>query len=105
LTPKILSLLGMARRAGKISSGESQVEAFLKKQKGSLLIIAEDSPGSITKYTQWADDLHIPVMICSTKQELGTAVGLSPRALILIMDDGFAKAIIRLGDTPENERV
>lgn len=69
------------------------------------MIIAEDSPGSITKYTQWADDLHIPVMICSTKQELGTAVGLSPRALILIMDDGFAKAIIRLGDTPENERV
>lgn len=100
MTPKILSLLGMARRAGKISSGESQVEAYMKKQKGFLLLIAADSPGAVNKYQKWAEDNHIPVLIAGTKQELGAAIGLSPRALILVMDHGFAQAIIKSGTIP-----
>lgn len=100
MTPKTLSLLGMARRAGKISSGESQVEAYMKKQKGFLLLIADDSPGAVSKYRQWAEDNQIPVLIGGTKQELGTAIGLSPRALILVMDQGFAQAIIKSGNNP-----
>lgn len=95
MTPKEISLLGMARRAGKISSGESQVEAYLKKKKGYLLLIAEDSPGANTKFSQWAKDINIPVLVGGSKQELGLAVGLSPRAVILVMDRGFAKAIAK----------
>lgn len=34
---RIYSLLGIARRAGKITSGESQVEAMLKKAKAICL--------------------------------------------------------------------
>jgi ribosomal protein L7Ae-like RNA K-turn-binding protein len=83
----------MARRAGKVSSGESQVEAFLKKQKGYLAIIAEDSPHAQSKFSQWAKDVNIPVLIEGTKEELGLAIGMSPRAIILIMDRGFAEAI------------
>jgi LSU ribosomal protein L7AE len=85
----------MARRAGKIVSGESQVEALLKKNKGQLLILAEDAPGVKRKYEQWAGDLKIPIIIFGTKQELGIALGLSPRSVILVMDDGFAKAILK----------
>lgn len=92
---KILSYIGMARRAGKIVSGESQVEAMLKKNKGQLLILAEDAPGVQRKYEQWAGDLKIPIIIIGTKQELGIALGLSPRSVILVMDDGFAKAILK----------
>jgi len=95
LTPKIKSLLGMARRAGKVSSGDSQVEAYLKKQKGYLLMIAEDSPGAHSKFYQWAKDINIPVVTTGNKQELGLAVGLSPRSVVLIMDRGFAEAIIK----------
>jgi ribosomal protein L7Ae-like RNA K-turn-binding protein len=85
----------MARRAGKIVSGESQVEAILKKNKGQLLILAEDAPSVQKKYRQWAGDLKIPIIIFGTKQELGIALGLSPRSVILVMDDGFAKAILK----------
>lgn len=92
---RIYSLLGIARRAGKITSGESQVEAMLKKGKGSLLILAEDAPGTHKKYSKWAEDLGLPVLIAGTKAELGIAIGLSPRSTILIMDDGFAKAILK----------
>jgi ribosomal protein L7Ae-like RNA K-turn-binding protein len=88
--------LGLARRAGKITSGESQVEAMLKKGKGRLLILAEDAPGTHKKYAQWAEDLKLPVLITGTKLDLGIAIGLSPRSTVLIMDDGFAKAILKV---------
>jgi ribosomal protein L7Ae-like RNA K-turn-binding protein len=95
LTPKISALLGIARRAGQIASGESQVEALLKKKKGYLLLIAKDSPGAINKFSRWAKDINIPVLIEENKQELGLALGLSPRSTILIMDKGFAQAILK----------
>ncbi|NLI93288.1 MAG: L7Ae/L30e/S12e/Gadd45 family protein [Peptococcaceae bacterium] len=95
MTPRVKSLLGIARRAGKICSGESQVEAFLKKEKGYLLLIAEDSPGAVSKYKQWASDVNIPVLVEGTKEELGLAIGLSPRAIVLVMDRGFADAMIK----------
>ena len=93
---RILSLLGMARRAGKISSGEAQVEAMLKKGKGYLLILAEDAPGAQKKYGTWAEDLDLPVLIMGSKQELGLSIGLSPRSVLLVMDEGFAKAILKV---------
>ncbi|MDD2234033.1 MAG: L7Ae/L30e/S12e/Gadd45 family ribosomal protein [Desulfitobacteriaceae bacterium] len=92
---KILSYLGMARRAGKIVSGEFQVETMLKKNKGQLLILACDAPSGQRKYEKWAGDHNIPVIIIGTKQELGIALGLSPRSVILVMDEGFAKAILK----------
>lgn len=93
---RIYSLLGIARRAGKITSGESQVEAMLKKHKGDLLVLAEDAPGTHKKYTQWAEDLKIPVLIAGKKLELGKAIGLSQRSTVLVMDAGFAKAILKV---------
>jgi len=92
---RVQSLLGIARRAGRVCSGEAQIEAMLKKSKGRLLIVAEDSPGTVKKYTHWAADLGLTLIVMGSKQELGLAIGLSPRAAILIMDEGFAKAILK----------
>jgi len=92
---RIQSLLGIARRAGKVCSGEAQIEAMLKKGKGKLLIVAEDSPNTHKKYANWAQDLRLPLMVTGTKQELGLTIGLSPRSAILVMDEGFARAILK----------
>lgn len=94
MNERICTLLGFARRAAKVVSGDSQVEAILKKGKGYLLILAEDAPGISKKYDKWAEDLKIPVMVTGTKLELGMAMGLSPRGAVLITDQGFAKAIL-----------
>ncbi|MDA8227788.1 MAG: ribosomal L7Ae/L30e/S12e/Gadd45 family protein [Desulfitobacterium hafniense] len=96
MTERIKALLGFARRAGKVCSGDAQIEAMLKKGKGSLLILAEDSLGTHKKYIKWAEDLKLSVIIVGNKQELGLSIGLSPRAAILIMDQGFAKAILEV---------
>jgi ribosomal protein L7Ae-like RNA K-turn-binding protein len=91
---RIQSLLGIARRAGKIACGDAQVEAMLKRRKGFLLIIAEDALSAQKKYGQWANDLKMPVIITGTKLEIGSSIGLSPRSAVLILDQGFAKAIL-----------
>lgn len=91
---RIQSLVGIARRAGKIASGDAQIEAMVKKRKGFLLIIAEDAHGAQKKYTLWAKDIKLPVIVSGTKLELGHSIGLSPRSAVLIMDQGFAKAIL-----------
>ena len=91
---RIQSLIGIARRAGKVASGEAQVEAMLKKRKGFLLVIAEDALGAQKKYTKWASDIKIPVFVVGTKMEIGHSIGLSPRSAVLILDQGFAKAIL-----------
>ncbi|WP_075366056.1 L7Ae/L30e/S12e/Gadd45 family ribosomal protein [Desulfosporosinus metallidurans] len=94
MTTRILSLMGIARRAGKVATGDAQVEAMLKKGKGFLLIIAEDAQGAQKKYKQWASDLKLPVLVTGTKLEIGLSIGLSPRSSVLILDQGFAKAIL-----------
>ena len=94
MNSRIQSLIGLARRAGKIASGEAEVEAFLKKRAGHLLILAEDAPGAQKKYTRWAEDLKLPIVIDGTKQEIGHSLGLSPRSAVLILDQGFAQTIL-----------
>ena len=94
MNTRIQSLIGIARRAGKIATGNAQVEAMMKKRKGFLLIMAEDAPGTQKKYNQWADDLKLPILVNGTKLELGLSIGLSPRSAVLILDQGFAKAIL-----------
>ena len=94
MNTRVQSLIGIARRAGKIASGDAQIEAMVKKRKGSLLIIAEDAHGAQKKYVQLAKDISLPVFIAGTKLELGSSIGLSPRSAVLILDQGFAKAIL-----------
>jgi ribosomal protein L7Ae-like RNA K-turn-binding protein len=92
---KVASLLGLARKAGKIAGGGSGTEAFLKKRRGALLVVAADAPGILKKYGAWMKDVGIPLIVEGSKQELGAAVGMSPLAVILVLDEGFAQAIIK----------
>ena len=95
---RVGSFIGIARRAGKIAAGQAQVEAMLKKKKGFLLIMAEDAAGAQNKYSQWAGDLGLPVLVTGTKEELGNAIGLSPRSILLILDQGLAEAVLTTHD-------
>lgn len=91
----VRNYLGLARRAGKVVSGEAQVEGNLKRGKGNLLIIAVDSAGAQRKYVQWATGQNVPVIIDGTKEELGLTLGTSPRAAVLVTDEGFSRAILK----------
>ena len=46
---KILSLVGLAMKAGKVVSGEFSTEKAVKEGKASLVIVAEDASDNTKK--------------------------------------------------------
>ncbi|NLM39002.1 MAG: 50S ribosomal protein L7ae [Firmicutes bacterium] len=90
----ILSLLGLAQRAGKLVSGEDAVEAAIRRDKVHLLIIAADASGNTqTKFENMAKYRDIDFAVWGEKEQLGMAIGKARRAIIGVTDRGFAKAI------------
>lgn len=92
---KVLSLAGLAARAGKIASGEFSVEKAVKSGKGYLVIVAADaSDNTRKKFSNMCDYYKVPILFLETREELGRAVGKEFRASIAVLDAGFAKAML-----------
>lgn len=92
---KVLNLLGLAQRAGKLLSGDFVVERSMKRQRYPLLIIASDcAENNAKKYRHLSSTYSIPMREIGTKDTLGKAVGKEMRAVILVTDEGFAKSML-----------
>ena len=62
---KILNLLGLAQRAGKVISGDFIVEKAIKRKEPKLVLLASDcAANNEKKYTQLAETLtfHFSVL-------------------------------------------
>lgn len=96
---KLLGIIGLAMRAGKVVSGDEGVLAAIKSQKASLVIIAEDaSDGTKKKFTDKSSYRDIPYRIVFEKDVLGHAIGKKTRAVVGIVDPNFAKKMLEMID-------
>ena len=92
----VLTLLGFAQKGKNLAAGEANVEAYLKKGKVHLLLIAEDqSAKNQQRWLYLAENYAIEAILFGTKEELGRAVGMSPRGIVGITDEQMAKAILK----------
>ncbi|WP_413627394.1 ribosomal L7Ae/L30e/S12e/Gadd45 family protein [Fructilactobacillus vespulae] len=95
---KILNLLGIARRAGKIISGEGIVLNAVKKGKVKFLLIASDAGAATTKkFINKTNYYQIPVNNKLTKSDISDAIGQS-RTIVGITDNGFARKLNELNE-------
>ena len=93
---KVLNLLGLAQRAGKLSSGDFIVEKAMKKKTPKLVLLAGDcAANNEKKYIQLAVAYHIPLRKVVSKETLGTCIGKEVRVVVAVEDDGFAKALLK----------
>lgn len=93
---KVLSMIGMAARAGKVASGEFSTEKAVKTGKGRLVIVACDASDNTRKmFRNMCDYYHVPMIEYSIKEELGRWTGNTYRASICILDEGFARALTK----------
>ena len=84
-------------RAGKIVSGEQGVEIAIKSKKAHLVIVASDaSANTLKKFKNSCEYYNVPIIIISDKITFGNAVGKDNRAVMAIIDSGFAKKISEL---------
>ena len=93
---RVLSMLGMAAKAGKIESGEFSTEKAVKGGRGRLVIVSEDASDNTKKmFTNMCKYYKVPFVVFGTKEELGHWIGKAYRASICILDEGFAKAVLK----------
>ena len=103
---KYLSMLGMARRAGRLSMGHDLAEKSIKAKKAKLLIFAGDiSPRLKNEFYTLSERYHpglIAMSIDETISQLHSALGYKA-GVITVNDENFAKRIIELINTEQNQ--
>lgn len=61
-----------------------------------MILIAEDASNNTKNFLKINQLLEIFHIYFSTKEEIGFAIGKSPRAVVGIKDENFSKKIIEL---------
>ena len=91
---KVLSLIGLATKAGKTVSGEFCTEREVKSGSAALVIVAEDaSDNTKKKFQNMCEYYKVPIYFYEDKDTLGHAMGKQFRASLAVLDEGFAKGI------------
>jgi ribosomal protein L7Ae-like RNA K-turn-binding protein len=101
----VLSLLGIARRAGRLSLGHDAVDEALKKREAKLIILAQDvSVRTATHAQKAAEQAGVPwLALADSMQEIGVALG-KKAGVIAVNDQGFAKRLTELANEAADKR-
>ncbi|WP_367341762.1 YlxQ-related RNA-binding protein [Limosilactobacillus sp.] len=96
---QVLSLLGLARRARQIETGEGTVLKAIRKGKSQLVFLASDAGAATAKeLTDKCNYYHVALVRQFTASELSDAIGMT-RKIISVNQAGFAnkmKKIMRI---------
>jgi ribosomal protein L7Ae-like RNA K-turn-binding protein len=93
---KLASLLGLARKAGKIALGHQAVKNAIIKGDLCLLILAEDcSPTTGKRFIKWSEGKGIKRISFFTQEKLGEIWGKGQISVAGLLDENFASAILK----------
>lgn len=96
---KVISMLGLARRAGRLSMGHDMAQHALFGHKAKLLLFCSDvSPRLISEFEKTIELHHFKVKVIKTDitiDEIYFGVGYKA-GVITVDDENFAKKIISL---------
>ena len=99
MNEKILSLFGLARRAGKLAPGHDAVIESVVKNKAKLCVLCVDASERLERDIKHAcsyENKNIPVLKANFDMKtLSKAIG-TKAAVISINDEGFAKKLLSM---------
>lgn len=89
-------MLGIAQKAGKLSSGAELCEKEIKKGNTSLVIFSQDSSSNTKKkFINMCNFHKVKYIEFGTKEFLGKFIGKDVRSVVCITDDNFAKSVLQ----------
>ena len=92
--PRILSLLSLCMKAGRLKTGETIAEKLLRSGGAQLLIIAGDaSDNTKKKFINKCFYYKKPILVYSDRDVLSKSVGRQNRTVFVIIDANFAKRL------------
>ena len=94
---KLLNLIGLAKKAGKLEVGEEPVGAAARSKHARLILNASDAADNTRRRALHFGEAGecICLEIPPTKEDLGRALGRTSCALLALTDIGFAEAIVK----------
>lgn len=92
-----ISLLGLARRAGKVEVGDEASKSACSHGTAKIILIAQDASDRTREAFEFiAESANVPhIPVSETREELGNALGKRPCAVVAICDTGFSAGIIK----------
>ncbi|WP_017548547.1 L7Ae/L30e/S12e/Gadd45 family ribosomal protein [Salinicoccus carnicancri] len=94
---KILNLLGLAKRAGRLTTGEEKTMESVRDRSAKLVFLASDAGASTAKKIKDKCSYYdIPLIDEYANEELSQATGASNRVVLSITDPGFSKKMLEL---------
>lgn len=93
----ILSMLGLALKAGRVEVGEEPVGSVARAKKARVIFVAEDAgPSSQRRAFSFAQaGSCLCLTIPADKDALGSALGRTSVAMCAVTDIGFADALVK----------
>lgn len=104
LHERVIGLIGLANRAGKVIGGGSLVSEALKSRvKPGLVLIASDVSVPIgAKIIALANVHKVPNLTALTKDDFGAILGKAPRSALAIKSGGFVAQLLKAIDRYRN---
>ncbi|MFI3231534.1 MAG: ribosomal L7Ae/L30e/S12e/Gadd45 family protein [bacterium] len=91
---KLLSMLSLCQKAGKMTSGEVSVEKNIQSGMALYVIVPKDaSDNTIEKFKNKTDYYEVDFCIFGEKEILSQSIGKVNRTVFGITDENFAKKI------------
>ena len=84
---RVLSMLGIAAKAGSVASGEFSTEKAVKEGRAYLVIVAQEMFRNMTDFYQ------VPMYEYSDKEMLGHFIGKEFRASLAVTNEGLSHSI------------
>lgn len=98
MNDRILGLLGLMRRAGKLTVGYDAVSDRIKDQTAVLVVLAGDTSEKTEKNIRYTAEKYgvESVRIAPPMEEIGQSVGIGKAGVLAVTDSGFAEKLLLL---------
>jgi len=94
---RILSLLGFAKKAGKLVTGSNAVLRSILSCSASLVIVNEDAGHSVKeKFKRLCAENDIKFYIFGAEAEFEWATGEKNKVIYSVVDEGFSNKLVLL---------
>lgn len=94
---RVLGLIGLSAKAGKIECGADAVEECIKRGKAKLVIVSEDAADRTKENFEFlSKQQSIKFAIFANKDELSKTIGKNNKAVLAIKDKNLSNEIYKI---------
>ena len=94
---RVLGLIGLSAKAGKIECGADAVEECIKRGKAKLVIVSEDAADRTKENFEFlSKQQRVNFVVYANKEELSKSIGKNNKAVLAIKDKNLSEQIYKI---------